>query len=52
MSKDAVFTVKVESDLRAACQIASNRDPSFACNADPSVVRASAFFVIGRGLST
>lgn len=34
------------------CQIASNRDPSFACNADPSVVRASAFFVIGRGLST
>ena len=37
---------------KPACQIASNRDPSFACNADPSVVRASAFFVIGRGLST
>ena len=35
-----------------ACQIASNRDPSFACNVDPSDVRTPVFSVSSRGLST
>ena len=34
------------------CQIASNRDPSFACNVDPSDVRTPVFSVSSRGLST
>jgi hypothetical protein len=34
------------------CQIASNRDPLFACNVDPLGVRALVLSVSGGGLST
>jgi hypothetical protein len=37
---------------RLECQIASNRDPFFACNVDPLGVRALVLFVSGGGLST
>jgi uncharacterized membrane protein len=46
---------KSESAIDCAkydCQIASNRDPLFACNVDPLGVRALVLSVSGGGLST
>ncbi len=47
-----VATDAKSNEITAVCQIASKRDPLFACNVDPLGVRALVLFVSGGGLST